>query len=204
MLDGVDETLAFADGLVFAGGPDIDPDHYGAVASDVTAPLSPERDVAELALMRAALRAEVPVLGVCRGMQLLNVAYGGSLEQHLPDVVGHDGHRTRPGSFDLHPVRIAPDSRVGAILGTRATVSSGHHQGIGVVGDGLTVSARADDGSVEGLEDPARTFAIGVLWHPEEGDDRRLFSALVAAARVTGQAPETTRPGGSPESADET
>ncbi len=184
LTDGVDETLGFVDGLVFAGGPDIDPIHYGAAAADATAPLSPERDAAELALLQSALDAEVPVLGICRGMQLLNVAYGGSLAQHLPDIVGHDGHRTRAGSFDLHPVQIAPDSRLGAILGCHATVSSGHHQGIEVAGDGLILSARAEDGSVEALEDPSRAFALGVLWHPEEGNDRRLFDALVRAAAV--------------------
>ena len=134
-------------------------------------------------------------------MQLLNVAYGGSLEQHLPDVVGHDGHRTRPGSFDLHPVVIGADTGLGGILGERVVVSSGHHQGIDVVGEGLSVSARAEDGSVEALEDPARAFAIGVLWHPEEGDDHRLFRALIDAAQVTGQASETMRSGGAPLSA---
>lgn len=180
--DGLSETLTVADGLVFAGGPDIGPARYGERATDETAPLSPERDSAELGLLASALDAEVPVLGICRGMQLLNVAYGGSLVQHLPDVVGHDGHRTQPGRFDLHPVRIDPTSRVGTVLGDGAVVHSGHHQGIGTVGSGLQASAWADDGSVEALEDRAHPFAVGVLWHPEEGEDRRLFRALVEAA----------------------
>ncbi len=179
---GVAETLASVDGLVFAGGPDIDPQRYGAAPADETAALSPERDAAELALLEAALHADLPVLGVCRGMQLLNVAYGGTLEQHLPDVVGHDGHRTQPGCFDLHPVRIEPGSRLGQVLGGHALVSSGHHQGIAFVGERLRVTAQAHDGSVEALEDPAKAFTVGVLWHPEEGEDARLFAELVAVA----------------------
>ncbi len=182
VLDGIEETLALADGLIFAGGPDIEPARYDAPAAEESAPLSPERDAAELALLTAALGADLPVLGICRGMQLLNVAYGGSLAQHLPDVVGHDGHRTQPGAFDLHAVDIDPASRVGSILGSHAVVSSGHHQGIEAVGAGLQATAWAEDGSVEAVEDGARTFVIGVLWHPEEGEDRRLFAELVRAA----------------------
>ncbi|HEY3728716.1 MAG TPA: gamma-glutamyl-gamma-aminobutyrate hydrolase family protein [Solirubrobacteraceae bacterium] len=183
MLDGVAETLDAVDGLIFCGGPDIDPAVYGQRPGPETAAVSPERDPAELALLRAALDEEVPVLGICRGMQLLNVAYGGTLIQHLPAVVGHDGHRTRPGSFDVHEVVLAPGTRVEAILGERAEGCSGHHQGIDAVGDGLTAAGWAADGSVEALEDPEQRFALGVLWHPEEGEDHRLFAALVEAAR---------------------
>ena len=139
---------------------------------------------AELALLQGALAHDLPVLGVCRGMQLLNVAHGGTLVQHLPDTVGHDGHRTRPGHFDLHAVRLAPASRIAAILGTAAEVSSGHHQGLATVGDGLDAVAWAQDGSVEAVEDPSRRFLIGVLWHPEEGQDQRLFGALVEPLRA--------------------
>lgn len=184
---GVVETLSAVDGLVFCGGPDLDPGIYGQDLSPHTTAVSPERDAGELALLSAALKRDVPVLGVCRGMQLINVAYGGTLVQHLPDTVGHDGHRTRPGRFDLHAVRLARTSRIAAILGTAAEeVSSGHHQGLGTVGDGLDAVGWAADGSVEAVEDPRRRFVIGVLWHPEEGADQRLFTALLEAAAGIG------------------
>ena len=179
---GVTETLSAVDGLVFCGGPDLDPATYDQALSPHTIAVSPERDAAELSLLRAALAHEMPVLGVCRGMQLINVAHGGGLVQHLPDTVGHDGHRTQPGRFDRHPVRLAPASRIAAILGTAVEVSSGHHQGLATVGDGLEAVAWAQDGSVEAVEDPDRRLLIGVLWHPEEGRDQRLFTALLDAA----------------------
>ena len=117
-------------------------------------------------------------------MQVLNVARGGTLHQHLPDVVGHDEHATAAGHFDRHAVQITPDTHIGSILGPQAFVMSGHHQGIDRVGHGLIVSARSTDGAVEAVEDPDRRFALGVLWHPEQGADGRLFDALVAAARA--------------------
>ena len=129
-----------------------------------------------------ALAADVPVLGICRGMQLLNVARGGSLVQHLPEVVGHDGHATAPGRFDVHAVHTAAGTRIAALIGDSILVHSGHHQGLGSLGDGLVASARAADGVVEAIEHPGSRFAIGVLWHPEQGDDLRLFAALVQAA----------------------
>jgi gamma-glutamyl-gamma-aminobutyrate hydrolase PuuD len=181
-MDGVEETLAAVDGLILCGGPDIDPGVYGQRPAPQTAAVSPERDPAELALLRGAHAEDLPVLGICRGMQLLNVAHGGTLIQHLPAVVGHDGHRTRPGNFDAHEVKLAPATRIAAILGERVEGRSGHHQGIDAIGDGLTAARWAPDGSVEALEDPERGFALGVLWHPEEGEDRRLFAALVQAA----------------------
>jgi gamma-glutamyl-gamma-aminobutyrate hydrolase PuuD len=184
MIEGVSETLSIADGLVFAGGPDIDPACYGDTAAGDTFGVQAERDAAELALLHAAMELDVPLLGICRGMQLLNVAYGGTLTQHLPDVVGHDGHRTAPGHFDVHGIRTSANSHAGNILGERASVYSAHHQGIAVLGDGLVPTAWAQDGSVEALEDPTNGFAVGVLWHPEEGTDGRLFSALVDAARA--------------------
>jgi putative glutamine amidotransferase len=115
-------------------------------------------------------------------MQVLNVLRGGTLHQHLPEVVGHDGHAARPGHFDAHRVRTAPGTRVSAVLGAETTVMSGHHQGIDHVGGGLVASAWSPDGAVEALEDPDRRFAVGVLWHPEQGDDGRLFDALIKAA----------------------
>lgn len=182
---GVAETLAALDALVLCGGPDLDPAGYGQERSEATTAVSPERDAAELALLRGALERDLPVLGICRGMQLINVAYGGTLLQHLPDVVGHEGHRTRPGNFDVHAVRLSPESATGAILGPSARVCSGHHQGLGRLGSGLVASAWAQDDSVEAIEDPARGFVLGVLWHPEEGDDQRLFEALLAATCAT-------------------
>ncbi len=184
VLDGVAETLSIVDGLVFSGGPDLDPAGYGAEQQPETTDTRPERDAAELALLRAALAQDIPVLGICRGMQLINVVRGGTLVQHLPDVVGHTGHRTKPGQFDVHEVRAAQDSHVDSILGASVAVCSAHHQGIADLGDGLCATAWAEDQSVEAIEDPAMSFAVGVLWHPEAGDDLRLFKALVVAAQA--------------------
>jgi putative glutamine amidotransferase len=124
----------------------------------------------------------VPMLAICRGSQVLNVVRGGDIEQHVPDRIGSQVHREVPGVFSDHPVEVAPGSRLASILGDGHDVKSSHHQGFGRVGDGLTVSAQAPDGTVEGLEDPTRRFAVGVLWHPEEGEDLALFEALVAEA----------------------
>jgi putative glutamine amidotransferase len=181
--DGVEETLDAVDGLVFSGGEDLDPDQYGADPHPETAGVSPERDHAELELLRAALERDLPVLAVCRGSQVLNVALGGDLVQHLPDVLGHDQHRHTPGVFADHEVDVAAASGLGRLIGERAPVKSHHHQGFGRLGGGLNAVAWADDGTVEALEDPSRRFALGVLWHPEEGEDFALFEALVEQAR---------------------
>jgi putative glutamine amidotransferase len=125
----------------------------------------------------------MPVLAVCRGSQVLNVARGGDLHQHLPEVVGHEDHKHTPGEYADHDVEVVPQTRLGTLLGERAPVKSHHHQGFGRVGTGLVEAAHAEDGTVEALEDPAKRFALGVLWHPEAGEDRKLFEALVAAAR---------------------
>jgi gamma-glutamyl-gamma-aminobutyrate hydrolase PuuD len=181
--DAIEETLDALDGLVFSGGADVDPDSYGADAHPETSGTRPERDAGELALLEAALARDMPVLAVCRGFQIMNVARGGDLVQHLPEVVGHEQHRAVKGVFSDHEVRIDDDSRLGSVLDGRAPVKSHHHQGVGNVGEGLREVAWADDGTVEGLEDPERRFALGVLWHPEAGEDRRLFEALVAEAQ---------------------
>jgi gamma-glutamyl-gamma-aminobutyrate hydrolase PuuD len=123
------------------------------------------------------------VLAVCRGSQVLNVALGGDLVQHLPDVVGDDKHKHTPGEYADHDVQVVPGTRLGALLGDHAPVKSHHHQGFGRLGEGLREAAHAEDGTLEGLEDPSRRFALGVLWHPEAGEDLRLFEALVAQAR---------------------
>lgn len=180
--EGLEETLESLDGLVFSGGSDLDPDLYGQPAHPETVDVVPERDRAELTLLTAALARDLPVLAICRGSQVLNVAAGGDLVQHLPDDVGHDGHRHTPGEFAEHDVALDEGTRLGALLGAQAPVKSHHHQGFGRIGTGLQVSGHADDGSVEALEDPSRRFTIGVLWHPEAGEDMRLFEELVTEA----------------------
>jgi gamma-glutamyl-gamma-aminobutyrate hydrolase PuuD len=180
--DGIDETLEALDGLIFSGGSDLDPGLYGQEPHAETIGIVPERDGAELALLRAALARDQPVLAICRGSQVLNVALGGDLIQHLPDLVGHEGHKESPGTFSEHEVEIEPGTRLGHLLGDHAEVKSHHHQGYHRLGDGLVPAARDVDGSVEALEDPSRRFALGVLWHPEAGEDLRLFEALVSEA----------------------
>jgi gamma-glutamyl-gamma-aminobutyrate hydrolase PuuD len=182
--DAVEETLDALHGLLFSGGNDVDPATYGADPHPATNGLHPERDRAELALLEAALARDMPVLAVCRGFQVLNVARGGDLVQHLPEVVGSEQHREVKGVFSDHGVKIDDDSRLGSVLGDRAPVKSHHHQGVGRIGEGLREVAWADDGTIEALEDPERRFAVGVLWHPEAGEDLKLFEALVAEARA--------------------
>jgi putative glutamine amidotransferase len=177
------ETVARLDGLVISGGNDIDPSAYGREPHPRTVDVRPERDQGELAVLRAALRRELPVLGVCRGSQLMAVAHGGSLHQHLPEVLGHGRHRPAPGRYGHHDVDIMQGSRLHAVLGKQATVASYHHQGIATAGARLRAVAWSDDGLIEAIESTdARRFLVGVLWHPEHDDDVRLFGALVEAA----------------------
>jgi gamma-glutamyl-gamma-aminobutyrate hydrolase PuuD len=179
---GADAVISTLGGLVLAGGGDVDAAQYGEVAHQANYGVRPARDAFELALLRAALDCDLPMLMVCRGMQLLNVAFGGSLTQHLPDVVGHEGHRPQPGVFGPVQVRLAAESRVGMILGTDAQVLCQHHQALGRVAHDLDVVGWAQDGTVEAVELPGRTFVLGVQWHPEQDPaDDRLFAALVAA-----------------------
>jgi gamma-glutamyl-gamma-aminobutyrate hydrolase PuuD len=182
--DSVEETLDVLDGLVVTGGGDLHPSVYEAEAHPETAPSGLERDRSELALLEGALARDMPVLAVCRGSQVLNVARGGDLVQHLPDVLGDDGrHQELPGEFSEHEVTVDAESRLGLLLGADATaVKSHHHQGFGRLGRGLRGVAWAEDGVVEAIEDPAYRFALGVLWHPEEGEDMRLFHELVQQA----------------------
>jgi putative glutamine amidotransferase len=181
--DAVDETLDALDGLIFSGGSDLDPELYGQEPHPETDGIVPERDRAELALLQAALARDLPVLAICRGSQVLNVARGGDLVQHLPEVVGDEKHKHTPGAWADHDVEIENDTRLGALLGgDRAPVKSHHHQGFGRLGERLRVAARADDGTIEALEDPDARFAVGVLWHPEAGEDRKLFEGLVEEA----------------------
>jgi putative glutamine amidotransferase len=181
--DGITETLDALDGMIFSGGGDLDPRLYDAEPHPETDAPRLDRDSAELRLLEEALERDMPVLAICRGSQVLNVARGGDLVQHLPDAVGHDRHKHTPGQFADHDVTVAADSRLGVLLGERAPVKSHHHQGYGRIGAGLRAVAWADDGVVEGLEDPHKRFALGVLWHPEEGEDFALFKGLVDEAR---------------------
>jgi len=176
-LDAVDETLDVLDAVVFTGGSDLDPELYGEEAHPETSGVVRLRDDAELALLQAALERDMPVLGICRGIQVLNVAMGGDLEQHL------DGHKhDPPGEFLAHEVAIEPGTRLAEMLGDRTTVMSHHHQGLRTLAPGLVETARADDGLLEAVEAPGKRFAVGVLWHPEAGQDARLFETLVAEA----------------------
>lgn len=181
--DAVEETLDGLDGLVFSGGSDLDPELYGQEAHEETLGIVRERDDAELALLSGALERDMPVLAICRGSQVLNVARGGDLVQHLPEVVGDEKHKHTPGVFADHEVDLVAGTRVQTLLGDRAPVKSHHHQGFGRLGEGLEESARADDGTVEAVEDPSQRFAVGVLWHPEAGEDFALFQGLVDEAR---------------------
>ena len=180
--DGVEETLESLDGLIFSGGSDLDPELYGQEAHAETSDVMRNRDTAELALLEAALERDMPVLAICRGSQVLNVARGGDLVQHLPDEVGDEKHKHTPGTFADHDVSVEDGSRLASVLGERAPVKSHHHQGFGKVGEGLRVVAHAEDGTIEAVEDPTRRFALGVLWHPEAGEDARLFEELVREA----------------------
>ena len=182
--DGIAETLDVLDGIIFSGGADIGPAHYGADAHPETDEPQTRRDRAELELLQAALERDIPTLAICRGFQIMNVARGGGLVQHLPETLGHPGHRETRGVFSEHSVEVKEGTRLAGVLGERQpAVKSSHHQGIDRIGEGLVETAWAEDGTLEGLEDPSRRFALGVLWHPEAGEDQRLFEALVDEAR---------------------
>jgi putative glutamine amidotransferase len=183
-----DILLDLVDGLVLAGGSDMDPASYGAEPHPATIGTVPERDAFELALARRAIERDMPFLGICRGMQVMNVARGGTLSQHLPDDYGHEDHRRSLGTFDNadHDVRLAPDS-----LAARATneelhaTKSHHHQGVERVGDGLEVTGWATiDDLPEAIEVPGNRFALGVQWHPEADETSPLIAALVEEARA--------------------
>jgi putative glutamine amidotransferase len=177
------EVLGLIDALLLTGGAgDLDPALYGQERHPKTGPVHEERDAYELSLARAVLEREVPTLGVCRGMQVLNLAYGGTIEQHVPDAVGHEEHRHTPGTFADHEVQLEPGSLAARATGAeRTAVKSHHHQGIKEVGKGLRATGwSTTDDLVEALEDPGRKFVLGVLWHPEEDERSRLIKALVS------------------------
>ncbi|WP_354643988.1 gamma-glutamyl-gamma-aminobutyrate hydrolase family protein [Kitasatospora camelliae] len=176
---GAGRLLDALDGLVLAGGADLDPARYGATAHPRTGEPQRDRDSWEFTLLREALDRDLPVLGVCRGMQVLSVELGGDLVQHLPD----GSHQEPPGRYVRQQVRVLADSRLGEILGESARVSCYHHQAVGRLGDGLRPTAWSPDGTVEAVELPDHHFTLGVQWHPETAaDDLRLFKALADAA----------------------
>ncbi|HEY2313200.1 MAG TPA: gamma-glutamyl-gamma-aminobutyrate hydrolase family protein [Streptosporangiaceae bacterium] len=183
-------VLPRLDGLVLSGGSDVEPSRYGAAAHAAAGPFYPVRDSAEIELCDHALASGLPLLGICRGLQVINVALGGTLHQHLPDLVGHDGHSPERIGYGTHKVSVAAGTQLSAILGrSEAAVPTHHHQAIDRVGVGLVATAWTDDGVIEAVEfdqGPGGTpFMIAVQWHPEAGDDLSLFTALIAAANNT-------------------
>jgi len=184
--DDPDELLDRVDALILAGGADIDPRSYGATPHPEIGIIWPERDRFEIALARRAIERAMPVLGVCRGMQVLNVALGGTLVQHLPEEIGSDHHRHTPGAFGDHEVRLQEGSLVARAVGAEETiVKSHHHQGIDELGGELVATgwSRGDD-LVEAVELPGADFVLGVMWHPEEDERSRVIGSLVEAARA--------------------
>jgi putative glutamine amidotransferase len=181
LAESPDEVLDMLDGLILAGGSDIDPSAYGAQPHPETGTTWPERDRFELGLGTRALERDMPVLGVCRGMEMLNVIQGGTLTQHLDDL---SLHRHTPGVFSDHGVRLEPGSLAARVVGgERTEVKSAHHQALDQLGEGVVATGWADDGLIEAIELPDRTFAVGVLWHPEEDERSRVVGALVNEAR---------------------
>ena len=187
-----EDALDAIDGLMLAGGADIDPGAYGQAAHVETVDTVPERDAFEIALVRAAIERELPVLGICRGMQLINVALGGTLEQHLPDRFGHGDHRRAIGSFDGadHDVSLVEGTLAARVIGASShATKSHHHQGVDRLGEGLEVSGTsAMDGLAEAIELPGRRFVLGVQWHPEADPASPVVEALVQAASRYAQA----------------
>ncbi|HSF98689.1 MAG TPA: gamma-glutamyl-gamma-aminobutyrate hydrolase family protein [Ornithinibacter sp.] len=183
-------VLARLDGLVIAGGADVEAQRYAAPPHPTSQDHRPDRDAWELALARVSQERRMPVLGICRGMQVMAVAAGGLLEQHLPDAVGHEAHCPQPGTYSSHSVTPVEGSRLAAILGGEPLdVLTYHHQAVrpqSLEGTAYRASAWHADGTLEGMEDPASAFRVAVQWHPEAGDDPRLFDALVASARQRG------------------
>ncbi|MFD4633207.1 gamma-glutamyl-gamma-aminobutyrate hydrolase family protein [Streptomyces sp. NPDC058284] len=170
-------VVARLDGVVVAGGPDVEPARYGAEPEERTGPPARERDAWELALIEAALESGTPLLGICRGMQLLNVALGGTLVQHM------EGHRERVGVFGTHTVKPVPGTLYESVVPDASTdVPTYHHQAVERLGENLVASAYAEDGTVEAVELPGHPWALGVQWHPEMGEDTRVMAALVRAA----------------------
>jgi putative glutamine amidotransferase len=179
--EGAAQIVSRLDGMIITGGADVDPERYGQRPDPRTVRVRRDRDAWEIALLDAADEAGVPTLGICRGMQLMAVRAGGTLEQHLPDVVGHDEHAPDSSSYGWTAIRTAKNSVVRRLVGDNLQVSCHHHQAV-LRHPGFLVTARAADGTIEAMEDPERPFWLGVQWHPESGDDHGLFLGLVEAA----------------------
>jgi putative glutamine amidotransferase len=180
-----DRVLDGLDGLIITGGKDVDPARYGQVAHETTDAPRLDRDSWEDALLTGAIARELPFLGICRGLQVLNVALGGTLHQHLPDVIGSTRYNAGYGRFSENAVEVHAGTRVGDLLddAPALAVHSYHHQAVDGLGEGLAVSARSDDGTVQAVEVEGVPFGVAVQWHPEENpDDLRLFAGLVEAA----------------------
>jgi gamma-glutamyl-gamma-aminobutyrate hydrolase PuuD len=191
---GAERAMSRLDGLLLSGGGDLSPSLYAARPHPRTARVDTDRDAAELALLQAAFDAGLPVLGICRGLQLLNVLRSGTLLQHLPETVGHDGHAPGPAVYGQRAVRVTAGSRMARILGRDALdVPCHHHQAIERLGGGLTATARSDDGVIEAVELDGYPFAVAVQWHPEVSEDRSLFLALAEAARSRAASREDDR-----------
>jgi putative glutamine amidotransferase len=176
-----DGALAGVHGLLLSGGPDVDPARYRAARDTQTGAARPDRDAWEMALARAAIARDLPVLAICRGLQVLNVALGGDLIQHLPDAVGHDGHCPTVGVHGRHVVRFAPGSRIEGLLGPSTDTATYHHQAVARLGAQLTATGWAEDQTVEAVDFAGASWVVGVQWHPEVFDGGRLFAGFVAA-----------------------
>ncbi|MEU4017427.1 gamma-glutamyl-gamma-aminobutyrate hydrolase family protein [Microbacterium sp. NPDC028030] len=184
--DAADAAISGMDGLILSGGADVAPELYGAERHPLTDPARVDRDAWELALFRAAERRRMPVLAICRGLQLVNVARGGTLQQHLPESLGTERYRLGGGVFAENDIEVTDDTALAGVLGAGdARVHSYHHQGIERLGEGLIAAARSDDGLVQAFVDTSGGHVVGIQWHPEENaEDRRLFEDLVSQARA--------------------
>lgn len=180
--EAAESLIGRLNGLILSGGPDLSSSLYGVLPDPHTGEPQSDRDSAELALAKTAVEKDIPVLGICRGMQVLNVALGGDLVQHLPNVVKHERHGGGPGSFSKHRVTLKADSILGGALGSNLEVSSHHHQAPGHLGDGLKAVAWAEDETVEAIELNNHRYCVGVLWHPEIDEDDALFSTHISAS----------------------